>query len=146
MEALANMQCPRCRVDFKEHTPHGFIERYGGQLHDWQRCAEILTLHQRMFDRHYARNIKELGELLGLRNAQPWTFADIIAATKEMKTGIDRLHQVQPHSKEYNAGVEAACKAIENHSCVSTCCDAQPGGAEARELAACVRKNHLVST
>ncbi len=50
----------------------------------------------------------------------------------------------EPHdlvSAQFAAGVEAAARLIESHSCVSTCCDAQPGSGEAEELARCVRKN-----
>ena len=41
---------------------------------------------------------------------------------------------------EFNHGVETAAKHIKAHSCVSSCCDAQPAGGDAAELAECVRK------
>ncbi len=144
MAALDKMQCPRCLIDFKEHTPHGFIERFGGELHDSERCAENLRIQMKHFEAIHRRFLKEAGELLGVRNAQPWTYMDILSSIKAFKERVDHLHQSQPREKEFNAGVEAACLSLENHSCVSTCCDAQPGAAEAKELARCVRKNHQI--
>jgi hypothetical protein len=38
----------------------------------------------------------------------------------------------------FSLGVMAAAKLIENHSCVSSCCDAQPSAGEAKALALCV--------
>lgn len=34
---------------------------------------------------------------------------------------------------------EACARHVENHSCVSSCCDAQPSGGEAKALADCIR-------
>jgi len=39
------------------------------------------------------------------------------------------------------AGVEAAAKGIEDHCCVSSCCDAQPSAIVAKQLAKCIRSN-----
>lgn len=44
----------------------------------------------------------------------------------------------------FNAGFEHAVKKLEQHCCVSTCCDAQPGARTAEELAKCLRKNRDV--
>lgn len=43
----------------------------------------------------------------------------------------------------YIAGLEAAITQIMTHSCVSTCCDAQPSSGEAKELAKCVHRGAL---
>lgn len=41
----------------------------------------------------------------------------------------------------WNAAIEAAATLVGNHSCVSSCCNAQPAAGEAKDLADCLRKN-----
>ncbi len=53
----------------------------------------------------------------------------------QLQAMLDALKQ-----ESFNAGIERAAVLIESHSCVSSCCDAQPSGGEAAELAKCVRK------
>lgn len=50
-----------------------------------------------------------------------------------MSIGIDELNEA------FLAGVEAAAKHIETHSCVASCCNAQPSANEAHALATCIR-------
>ena len=47
-------------------------------------------------------------------------------------------------AEAFNLGFEHAVKKLEQHCCVSTCCDAQPGSGTAEELAKCLRKNRDV--
>lgn len=37
--------------------------------------------------------------------------------------------------------IKVAVRNVENHCCVSTCCDAQPGGTTAEELARCLKQS-----
>lgn len=41
----------------------------------------------------------------------------------------------------FQDGIVAAAKLVEGHSCVSSCCDANPSSGEAAHLAECIRKN-----
>jgi len=52
----------------------------------------------------------------------------------------------QARAEGITAGYELACTKIENHCCVSSCCDAQPSGGEAKELARCLRRNAPTGT
>lgn len=58
-----------------------------------------------------------------------------------VRTNIDGVENIWREPTEpYHQGIEAAAKHIENHSCVATCCDAQPSGEEPKQLAECVRR------
>lgn len=55
------------------------------------------------------------------------------------KCESEKSAKLEPTS-DFDRGVERAAKHVEAHSCVSSCCHAQPSETEAAQLAACVRK------
>lgn len=50
-----------------------------------------------------------------------------------------RIELAQALRDAFADGVERSAVCIEVHSCVSSCCEAQPSAAVARQLAECVR-------
>lgn len=56
----------------------------------------------------------------------PSLLAEIDFRERETRAAIERAY-------------ERAARHVEEHSCVSSCCDAQPSAGEAAELAKCVR-------
>lgn len=55
------------------------------------------------------------------------------------KCELVKTEKARP-SADFAAGVEAAAKLVEAHSCVSSCCGAQPSGDEPAQLASCIRR------
>jgi hypothetical protein len=61
---------------------------------------------------------------------------------EELQTRLGRVPQavIDRFAARIRAeAIEYAASFIEAHSCVSTCCEAQPGGDTAKELADCLR-------
>jgi hypothetical protein len=55
-----------------------------------------------------------------------------------------KRHDTQLKEAHRN-GLEQAARHVENHSCVSSCCDAQPSAGEARSLADCIRRIQVLT-
>ena len=58
----------------------------------------------------------------------------------DMLAALIQARELAAGTAAWNEAVEACANHIGCHSCVSSCCDAQPGGSTAAELAMCVRQ------
>ena len=84
---------------------------------------------------------------LDYERAKAWADAPCIGGGRAYPGGRDRLEDagcVEDLAKLIGQiraeTIEACAQHVEAHSCVASCCDAQPGAGEARSLADCVRK------
>lgn len=71
---------------------------------------------------------------------------DIASRIRVSPHEADRMHGLIPLlldalENQFAFGVEVAAGLVEAHGRVSRCCDAQPGGQAAFQLAACLRKH-----
>ena len=58
----------------------------------------------------------------------------------DMLAALIQARELAAGTAAWNEAVDACANHIGCHSCVSSCCDAQPGGSTAAELAMCVRQ------
>lgn len=65
-------------------------------------------------------------------------------AKNELQPYANRAYDAAEFLRKYqtvhNDAIEEAANRIEAHSCVASCCDAQPSAGEAKSLADCVRR------
>lgn len=73
-----------------------------------------------------------------LITARTWLYENTNDADPEFERRAESLAALLRKQREEI--VEACAKHVENHSCVASCCDAQPSGGEAKSLADCVRR------
>jgi len=142
---------------FKERIP--WVERLAATMNTSGVTAGVLRVAYEKCGKAFLREVNRLrgippGEnhaecwLMPLHDRLPLSSACGSSLVLQAAEKIDELTKTADDEAKasyytligHNGGIDAAARAIEDHCCVSTCCDAQPGASTAKELARCIRK------